>query len=68
MKIVKVSFVKAHDSKITQTEVIFIEDDVDKYEIMTHFEDATLNFGWVITAIEEIGKSSRIERFRGNWS
>ena len=62
MRKLLVNFVKANTPHISQSQVIIVEDDVDKYEIMTHFESATLDFGWVITSIEDVGFTSRIER------
>jgi hypothetical protein len=62
MRRVRVDFVKANAPHVKHCQAILVEDDVDKYEIMTHFESATLEFGWVITSIEDIGMIARIER------
>lgn len=51
MKKIEVSFVKISDPKLKSGATVLVEDDVDKYDVMTHFEK-TAQFGWLITAVE----------------
>ncbi|WVS24642.1 hypothetical protein PSPHG_CDS_0161 [Pseudomonas phage Psxphi15] len=61
VKKIEVSFVKVSDPKIKSGATVLVEDDVDKYDVMTHFEK-TADFGWIITSVEVKETGIKIEQ------
>lgn len=61
MKKVEVTFVKVNDPKIKSGATVLVEDDMDNYDVMTHFE-RTADFGWAIVSIELKETGIKIEQ------
>jgi hypothetical protein len=51
MQKVEVTLTTLEKPFITQKRLVLADDDVDKYDIYTLFEES-VNFGWIVTKIE----------------
>ena len=65
MKTVRVDFIHISRTEqgrpATTSSTVVCEDDVDGYEVMTHFEGAVL-FGWVVSKMTTLEEGVRIYR------
>lgn len=60
LKRVTVNFMHTTDFNKLESLEIICDDDLDKYDIMTHCEDMCIYGGWIITGVVETRGSLKI--------